>query len=578
MLLLEKTTQGGQIIESNRQNLPDGVLLRVTYPICRFGIKNANGRVYERKVWEKVLGDKTLGERMQNRCLYGAPEHPELTQPNLKDTSHIIIETKINDSDNTVYQTMDVLDTEYGRIIETLLRAKCRVGVSTRAEGELEEAKDDLGERYMRVIPESYQYVTTDFTADPSTVNPYPVAVERRVVQEIKTGLSNGNISGRYACALLESMQSTEAKELCKSIQESQEKDMSMKFKVNDSVTITEGTHKGKTGRVVSIQENAITIDVENTSIVVEPGHIEINTQDTAPAAIPTAEPLPAADAEPLPAADAEPLIDEPADKPDTAASIDKLAEEETPAEQPAEEEKVAEEPTEEVTAEEEAPVEEEEEEEEEVKESKVAVKPVSSPAKYIRKLKIREAASRASAEKAQELLERLDVKTKGLLAENILLKKQLATRRVKESKEVTALREKLETTFGAVKHLKARLAEMKKQVDNLKTQAKKDKEAACDAEKKVKAVEESAQKDLIKAYVKTKTEHCGTKLQRSTLALLESCQTTAEVDKVFDQVSEAVYSEALLERTVDTIMIQKPVDPARNAVRSKIRAAFSTM
>ena len=100
------------------------------------------------------------------------------------------------ESDNTVYQTIDVLDTEYGRIIECLLEAGCQVGVSTRAEGELEESQDDEGS-FMRVIPEKYNYITTDFTADPSTSKPYPVSVEHRIVQELKSGVKNGHVSKR---------------------------------------------------------------------------------------------------------------------------------------------------------------------------------------------------------------------------------------------------------------------------------------------------------------------------------------------------------------------------------------------
>jgi hypothetical protein len=45
----------------------------------------------------------------------------------------------------------------------------------------LEEAEDDKG-KFQRVVPESYKYVTTDFTADPSTFGVMPLDVKRNLV------------------------------------------------------------------------------------------------------------------------------------------------------------------------------------------------------------------------------------------------------------------------------------------------------------------------------------------------------------------------------------------------------------
>lgn len=151
MKINEVVLAKAKIVESDRKKLPEGVLCRVTYPVCNIGKRNRNGRVYGESVWERVNTNPDIQEKIKNRTLFGHAEHPETTQSNLEKTSHVIIAQEMKDLGEglTQYQTFDVLDTPYGRIVDTLLRAGCQVGCSTRAEGELREAeklklKDDL--------------------------------------------------------------------------------------------------------------------------------------------------------------------------------------------------------------------------------------------------------------------------------------------------------------------------------------------------------------------------------------------------------------------------------------------------
>jgi len=194
--------------ETQREKLPDGVLCRVKYNVNNIGKRNANKRVYEKAVWDKVLSNDDLKQKLEGRALFGHAEHPEQTQSNLEKTSHVIFEMWIDEKEGKVYQKMDVLDTPTGRIVDTLIRAGCQVGISTRAEGDLEEAEDDEG-TYQRVIPESYRYVTTDFTADPSTFGVVPQDIKRNIVSAVGKELSNEKADKsekEFARLLLESM------------------------------------------------------------------------------------------------------------------------------------------------------------------------------------------------------------------------------------------------------------------------------------------------------------------------------------------------------------------------------------
>lgn len=214
MKLNENLKVTGKIIESNRTNLPKSVLCRVTYPICNIGKLNANNRVYERDVWEKVLSEKDITEKMKFRCLFGQAEHPTETQSDLQLTSHVIHEMHIDE--DTVYQTMDVLDTPTGRIINTLLEAGCQVGVSTRAEGDLEEyeiKEDGAPKKCQKVVAETYRYVTTDFTADPSTFGVTPQNIEHNMKETVSALIKEGKMTlneKKFATDMLNSVKCKE--------------------------------------------------------------------------------------------------------------------------------------------------------------------------------------------------------------------------------------------------------------------------------------------------------------------------------------------------------------------------------
>jgi hypothetical protein len=221
----EKVFEKYQVVET--QDLPPRVLCRVVYPICNIGQLNANNRMYERDVWDKVISDPNVSEKLNNRCLYGDAEHPKESQSRLERTAHVVNKMWIDEDTNRVMQEMDVLDTPYGRIIDTLLESGCGVGVSTRAEGELEEALDEAGNKFYRVLPEAYRYITTDFTADPSTSNPYPEEVQRAMVESINK--DQKEMDKEFAVAILESLQVDSAKSLCESIKGEGKKDLSEK-------------------------------------------------------------------------------------------------------------------------------------------------------------------------------------------------------------------------------------------------------------------------------------------------------------------------------------------------------------
>jgi hypothetical protein len=227
MILNETLLVNCKITESDRSKLPKGVLFRGVWPICNVDELNANGRIYERAVFEKVMDDPEIKAKHKNRNLYGHGEHPEGVKSDLMQTSHIITDTFFEAVEEDgkvvekVFQEIEVLDTPHGRLIHTLIEANCMVGVSTRASGDVETITEGSA-TYDRVVPDKYKYITTDFTADPSTFGSIPTKLERNVVEAISDGCTTEDdarkISKELAESILAVLKSDEAKVLLESV------------------------------------------------------------------------------------------------------------------------------------------------------------------------------------------------------------------------------------------------------------------------------------------------------------------------------------------------------------------------
>ena len=228
MLLNENFLVNCVITESDRTKLPKGVLCRGVWPICNVDQINANGRIYERAVYENVIANEDYQNKIKCRSLYGHGEHPEGVKSDLMLTSHIITDTffeaveENNKILEKVFQGIDILDTPHGRLVNTLIEAGCLVGVSTRASGDIETISESSGSSYDRVIPDKYKYITTDFTADPSTFGTVPAKMQHNVVEAVGTGYkypdNASRISRELAEGILRLIDTDEAKTLLETI------------------------------------------------------------------------------------------------------------------------------------------------------------------------------------------------------------------------------------------------------------------------------------------------------------------------------------------------------------------------
>ena len=128
-------------------------------------VKNRNGRVYPFPVLEKEVNRYNKDYVNENRA-FGELGHPDGPTVNLERASHMITSLK-PEGKNFVGQAT-ILKTPMGRIVEHLMDAGGKLGVSSRGMGSLEQKN---GANYVK--NDFYLATAADIVADPSAPNAF---------------------------------------------------------------------------------------------------------------------------------------------------------------------------------------------------------------------------------------------------------------------------------------------------------------------------------------------------------------------------------------------------------------------
>ncbi len=149
-------------------SLPDGSKKKhpiIEGPFIQTEKKNRNGRIYPKSLMEKCvqayIADRFPNEKTKKWRTFGELNHPEGVEINLHRVSHLI--TSLNWSGNDVIGKARIIDTEYGRIAESILKADGQLGVSSRGLGNVQEAHGQDA-----ALVTEYELITVDIVADPS--------------------------------------------------------------------------------------------------------------------------------------------------------------------------------------------------------------------------------------------------------------------------------------------------------------------------------------------------------------------------------------------------------------------------
>lgn len=133
--------------------------------ICIQGdIKNANQRVYSSQEIGKAV--KTLNEQISGGySVLGEVDHPADLRINLDRVSHMI--TKMWMDGPNGYGKLKILPTPMGQLIQSMLEAGVKLGVSSRGSGEVDGSGNVQG----------FEIITVDIVAQPSAPGAYPTPV-----------------------------------------------------------------------------------------------------------------------------------------------------------------------------------------------------------------------------------------------------------------------------------------------------------------------------------------------------------------------------------------------------------------
>ena len=121
--------------------------------------QNRNNRIYPKDVLAEAT-KKYVSEQVKTGRAVGELNHPEGPQINLDKVSHRITDLKWEGND--VVGRALILDTPMGKIVKGLVEGGCKLGVSSRGMGTVEQRE---GKTYVK---DDFVLATVDIVQDPS--------------------------------------------------------------------------------------------------------------------------------------------------------------------------------------------------------------------------------------------------------------------------------------------------------------------------------------------------------------------------------------------------------------------------
>ena len=146
----------GIIIET-LDNKTDKVLIKGV--LQRANAKNQNGRVYPREILNREV--KKYLELVEDRRAMGELDHPDSSVINLSNVSHLVVEMGWKGDD--LVGVIEVVPTPSGKILEALLKAGVKVGISSRGLGTVQESSEGSE------VQDDFELLSFDMVSNPST-------------------------------------------------------------------------------------------------------------------------------------------------------------------------------------------------------------------------------------------------------------------------------------------------------------------------------------------------------------------------------------------------------------------------
>lgn len=161
---IDPDAEGGKFVVEGRFQLADE--------------KNGNNRVYPLSLWENLLKNEELKERLGGRLMLGEVEHPQDGLTDLNRVSHVITELRLDGKE--IIGRAEILRTPKGQILQELFRNQVPVGISSRGKGSSRKEGDT------EIVGEDFELETFDFVFNPSTPGAFPEQISESQTNEDK--------------------------------------------------------------------------------------------------------------------------------------------------------------------------------------------------------------------------------------------------------------------------------------------------------------------------------------------------------------------------------------------------------
>tara|TARA_E500000318_G_C3558292_1_gene212147 strand:- start:741 stop:1403 length:663 start_codon:yes stop_codon:yes gene_type:complete len=185
-LLVEKPDLSDFEYIVEEKNAKEPSKLYIQGPFMMASEKNRNNRIYNLEEMAKEV-DRYSEEMINENRAMGELNHPTTAEVDLERACHVV--TELSQKDNVFYGKSKVLSTPCGQIVRSLVMDGVKVGVSSRALGEVAENPDGIS------LVKNMKLVAIDCVADPS----FPKAFVNGILESKQWVLaSDGNYEEIY--------------------------------------------------------------------------------------------------------------------------------------------------------------------------------------------------------------------------------------------------------------------------------------------------------------------------------------------------------------------------------------------
>lgn len=164
---------------------------RATGVFQNYNVVNENRRHYPKSLWDRMLGEGSpFSQRLKERNVLGMIEHPEDGITKLDETALVVTDVhyatrkELAESadleEGDIIGTYETLPTPKGKILEALLLANIKFGVSSRGDGTVTETGDRM------TVNEDFELETWDAVFSPSVTRAIPRLMTERDQKKVQ--------------------------------------------------------------------------------------------------------------------------------------------------------------------------------------------------------------------------------------------------------------------------------------------------------------------------------------------------------------------------------------------------------